>query len=382
MNKIVKIVPAVLAFALFSQVAHAQQPVHWEVTLESAKRTAAQSNRLVLAYFCAPWCQACRMVEAEVFNQPALASEIEANYVCVKINSDYFPQTKTKYGVTSLPTTVILAPTPQGEVIDTIRNRIEPRQYVGRLNQVAVEVQRRRQVLAQMPAQPPVANPFPVGPVPGVPAAPIGSPVGVAPTGPSLAPAAAVPVLSGGPAMTPPSAGPAISATMPLASPVPPAPLSVAPPMGVAPLQPATAGVTPPSAPPKPGNPPLGFDGFCPVYLSEHLPRKEAWRPGDVRWGVVHRGKTYLFAGPDEQRRFWQDPDRYTPMLSGDDVVLAVEQGRTVAGHCQHSVAFGGRVFLFADEGSLQRFSGNPKFYVERLTQAAQVGARPEQRLR
>ncbi|NLE38684.1 MAG: thioredoxin fold domain-containing protein, partial [Pirellulaceae bacterium] len=65
-----------------------------------------------------------------------------------------------------------------------------------------------------------------------------------------------------------------------------------------------------------PGDPtgsPFGLDGFCPVELVE----KEQWSVGDVRWGVNHRGCTYLFSGPQQQQRFLQDPDRYSPAASG-----------------------------------------------------------------
>ena len=76
------------------------------------------------------------------------------------------------------------------------------------------------------------------------------------------------------------------------------------------PLSPPQNNVVPPAVA---GNPPLGLDGFCPVSLSE----KQQWVSGDSRWGVIHRGRTYLFAGPEEQRRFFADPDRYAPVAVG-----------------------------------------------------------------
>ncbi len=63
----------------------------------------------------------------------------------------------------------------------------------------------------------------------------------------------------------------------------------------------------PPGAEPGPNSAPLALDGFCPVTLAE----KHQWARGNRRFGVIHRGRTYLFAGPDEQRRFMADPDRY-----------------------------------------------------------------------
>jgi thiol-disulfide isomerase/thioredoxin/YHS domain-containing protein len=123
-----------------------------------------------------------------------------------------------------------------------------------------------------------------------------------------------------------------------------------------------------------PGNPPLGLDGYCPVQLNE----KERWVRGNSRWGVRHEGRTYLFAGPEEQSRFYADPDRYAPVLSGDDVVLMVEQGQRVAGRREHGGWFQNRIYLFADEATFQRFFADPYRYANAVTQMkSSVAARP-----
>src|SRR5205807_7773950 len=84
------------------------------------------------------------------------------------------------------------------------------------------------------------------------------------------------------------------------------------------------------------GSPPLGFDGYCPVSMRNSW----KWVAGDPRWGVVHRGRTYWFAGPDEQKQFWTDPDRYTPALSGMDAVLSVDHQQQVPGKREHSLDY------------------------------------------
>lgn len=129
-----------------------------------------------------------------------------------------------------------------------------------------------------------------------------------------------------------------------------------------------------PNSPPVPAASdaaPVGLEGFCPVTLFD----TRKWRRADVRWGVVHRDRTYLFAGPDEQRRFLENPDRYAPMLSGYDPVRYVEQGQLVDGRRQHGVWFRNQMFLFADEGSLERFWKNPDVVVPRVEQAMRATA-------
>jgi YHS domain-containing protein len=111
------------------------------------------------------------------------------------------------------------------------------------------------------------------------------------------------------------------------------------------------------------------LEGFCPVTLKQG----QRWAPGDRRWGVVHRGRTYLFTGPDQQREFLKNPDRYSPVLSGLDPVIAIEKGHSVTGRRKHGVFYGGRVYLFADETSLEQFSRSPERYAAGVRQAMQT---------
>lgn len=122
-------------------------------------------------------------------------------------------------------------------------------------------------------------------------------------------------------------------------------------------------GGTPPAAG---ANPPLALDGFCPVSLSE----KGKWVPGDRRWGIIHQGRTYLFAGSDEKDRFWNSPDRYAPALAGHDVVLMVEQGQLVPGQRRHGAWYGDRVYLFSSEASYDKFRQGPDRYINALLQS------------
>lgn len=113
-------------------------------------------------------------------------------------------------------------------------------------------------------------------------------------------------------------------------------------------------------------NPPLGLDGFCPVTLYD----KKKWKRADARWGVVHRDRTYLFAGPEEQKKFLANPDKFSPMLSGFDPVHYLDEGKFVAGRREHGVWYQDQMYLFADEGSLQQFWTAPSRYIPRVEQA------------
>jgi YHS domain-containing protein len=118
------------------------------------------------------------------------------------------------------------------------------------------------------------------------------------------------------------------------------------------------------------GNPPAALDGYCPVSLIE----KQKWVAGDRRWGMYHRGRLYYFAGPEEQRRFDANPDRYAPAVAGNDIVLAGE-GQIIPGRREFGVYCGGQVYLFSSAATRAKFEANPAPYVNQALQALRSGA-------
>lgn len=515
---------AVLVLAL-SLPAGADQTIRWQMTLEGAKKAAAQTNQLVLIHFWAPYCTACRKMEAEVFGDPAVAELVNTYYVPVKLNTEYFPATANQFGITSLPTDVILSP--QGQVIQRL-GLCKTAEYAGRLQQVVSTFRATSNpppVYAQLPAATPGGN-FPaqsqtpiampgapgtmagaagvmpgnVAALPGHAAALPGAPAynqNTAAPGAYAANQPQIPAVQTHPAQTMPPpqsmvsqppqqanaagnygpgmanpygqsatqmpnpsglagtfnaaqqpqavpsranmpgtagafASPLAASTMPntvapghvAAQPFPPStqqvamnsrpgqalmptggigvaanntpPSSSGPPAGygsslangpamanntaaanpsvgraVAPAGLAAAAAAAGAAGPDaanvpPGNPPLGLDGFCPVSLAE----RQSWVPGDRRWGVVHRGRTYLFARPEDQQRFFANPDNFAPVMSGIDIVMALEQGVTVPGQRQHGVYYENKIYLFSTEETLRRFEKSPDYYSKAVLQA------------
>jgi protein disulfide-isomerase len=172
--------------------------------------------------------------------------------------------------------------------------------------------------------------------------------------GPAFAPSAAV--------LGPPTSGvalspPALPAARPGIASSPPSLPAAPPALAAAPPAPPT---TPPTSPAAQRQP-VALDGYCPVTLVE----REKWVKGDPKWGALHRGRTYLFAGPDEQRRFLENQafEKYAPALSGYDAVKYAEQGTMIDGKRSHGVFYRGQVFLFADEAALQQFWTAPDRY-------------------
>jgi thiol-disulfide isomerase/thioredoxin/YHS domain-containing protein len=106
----------------------------------------------------------------------------------------------------------------------------------------------------------------------------------------------------------------------------------------------------------------LAIDGFCPVILDE-----KRWELGSAQFAVRHRGKIYHCSSEAARSAFLADPDRYSPMLSGYDVVRFLENGQVVNGKRQFGCWFGGRVYLFESEITRQIFDKNVERYLQQL---------------
>lgn len=459
----------------------AQDAVRWQKDLEVARRLAAQTNRLVLVHYWAPWCGPCAKMDRDVFSLPTIDQRLAANFVPVKLNVDQFPASAREMGVESLPADVVL--TPQGKVLHKMQSPTTADEYLARLSQVAAQHRAASSGAAVADAGP-TADPrygstlsAPIAPAYGAaaagapheaapsdpldrysdyysrrqlprgegaaapydprtaaptetpwaaePAAPMnihgagGShpPTGTGGTFPAYPEQAPYPPRTAAPPSTPPAAGyspaPApegraaapnaagdryaaappphaphapvapphapyaadMPPTSPLSGAAPPSPHTPHAAMPPAPSQPPAAGSPPPAGPASmaaggsspPGHPPLGLDGYCPVQLVKH----QRWVLGDARWGAIHEGRTYLFAGWEEQQQFLSDPQRYGPVAAGHDPVLAVEQHQFVPGRREHGVYFQDRIYLFASEDSLARFSQMPDRYAERFSPTA-----------
>ncbi len=432
---------AAFGVLLLSGEVQAQQAIRWQPTLESAKRVAGQTNRLVLIHFWAPWCEACRRMDRDVFGQPEVGSALETDYVPVKLNADHFPATAQQYGVSALPTQVIIRP--QGQLVEKFQGALGSSQYLAQLKRIAENSRNGpTQQDTQLSSTPPPAEAgrgrLPAG-TPGnqQPGASRYSddryanyfnkrPSETAPAGPrygqppqaqtgmdaSRAPSRNAPspnrderqrlALESGPAAysqrQPQGSVPPQSPQLPQAVqpgqttpagqlqpspadsrgallPGPPAQQLAGPtgrsPAGVA-QPPAAGSQSAPVTRPPTGNPPLGLDGYCPVELTE----AQRWQLGDRRWGAIHRGRTYLFAGSTQQQRFLVNPDSYSPVIAGDDVVLTLDQRQSVAGRREHGVFFGGRIYLFANEASLEKFSRDPHHYADAVLQSMRTAPR------
>jgi YHS domain-containing protein len=106
--------------------------------------------------------------------------------------------------------------------------------------------------------------------------------------------------------------------------------------------------------------PPLAFEGYCPVSLLENW----KWRPGNPDYSVIHRGQRFQFVSQQHKLEFIQYPDRYVPVLGGIDPVLLIESSVSNPGSRCYGIQYLNRIVLFSASETLRRFTNNPAHYM------------------
>src|SRR5262245_45033886 len=189
----------VFASLLVALSAAAQESgIHWQQDIEAAKTQARQSGKLVLVHVVADGCGPCRALESNVFNQPGVAGAIEQRFVPVKLNANEYPAIAQGFGITRVPTDVVI--TPEGQVVGKQISPATPAAYIAETtkyaNQVATQSGQHYEVASADPPNPPVLNP-----------AYADLPIGV-PAPPALTAQAAGTPANTAPVQTPAAAGP------------------------------------------------------------------------------------------------------------------------------------------------------------------------------
>jgi protein disulfide-isomerase len=425
-------IAAAIVLVAFSGSALANDGIAWQQNLETAKRRAAETNRPILIHFWAPTCAPCVRLDNEVFPQPAVAQAINSNFVPVKLNTDDFPATASLYGVDRIPMDVVLSPA--GQLVYRAKSPLVADQFVAHVTQAArggamTPVQLAASNAEQVAGTVPVNAAGQILPQNAGPASPLANSAAPQPNASnfagqgvswpqsalqhtaiqqptnqpqaqpierqhiSFAPnshAIKMPVTAQTasplvqqvtpwvnqsaqqtPTGSPPVVGSAYAPPATATGPVAQQQFTAAIPnlagnTMAGTVQPQTAEQRQPMMIPAKEAPPVGLDGFCPVTLAE----QKKWVRGDVRYGVEHRGRTYLFCTPENQKKFFDSPDHYSPVMCGMDPVLQLEARQTTSGRRDLGVFYQNRVYLFATMESKAAFEKQPQKYAAEVLAA------------
>jgi YHS domain-containing protein/thioredoxin-related protein len=382
--------------------AMAVEAVSWRTNVDAAKVEASQSGKFVLLHFYTSTCGPCKMLDENVFSQAQIGDEIERNYVPVKVNAELAPALAGSYNIERVPTEIVLDN--QGNVIASLSCPQNPTEYVAQLSNLADHYRQHtnnRTSSDQAPVQAAYAG-LQVGQYNQQPAA--AQPSANLNTGPAITgnPYMAAQQANYSPVNSNAYGNPTVAAnyggnpTMPsnaMPNSYRQGPQETQPQQALAQQQTvqqkvaqhqatlhpaATAQSAAPGAQVNtvshmsvtrqlpPGSPPLAFEGYCPVALKS----AHKWVAGDLKFGAIHRGRTFLFMGEEQRQQFLANPDAYCPVFSGMDPVLLLDSNQVVEGSRRFGFEYRGAFYLFANQQSMDRFKSQPDQYAAGVRQA------------
>ncbi len=110
---------------------------------------------------------------------------------------------------------------------------------------------------------------------------------------------------------------------------------------------------------------PSPFGQHCPVTSFEAKRLVQS----DSRYQLVHRGHKLSFASERAREVFRENPDTYWPVIDGRCVVSLLDDRRLTVGSWENGVSFAGRVWFFSGQEQMQRFTDQPRNYLDRLVE-------------
>ena len=79
----------------------------WLSDYDAALKDAQSGNKLVVIDFFATWCGPCRMMERNIFPDEKVQQRL-ARFVPLKVDVDKQPKLAAQYGITAMPTTLVV----------------------------------------------------------------------------------------------------------------------------------------------------------------------------------------------------------------------------------------------------------------------------------
>lgn len=277
----------------------------WRTDFRAAEAQAKADEVPLVIHFHASWCGPCRRMESEVLGTAQVSELLGNGIIGVKVDSDRNGDLVSRFGVTSLPTDVIISA--DGTVLSKDAGSPGLSGYVSRLRKHA------------------------------------------RPAVPSEKPASAVTAVQEQTAPETPakpdeklqSATPAATASV--------APVT-APDTIAAELRDATKLIQ------RRSEARIGMGGFSPVAYAE----KQSWAEGSAEFSCTYQGVDYLLSSAAERDQFKAAPEKYAPALHGCDSVLLTRSGEVQVGLIGLRAVHESRIYFFASTENRNEFLRDP----------------------
>ena len=316
-----------------------QEVIVWERDINTALAKARETDRLVFIYFYGPDCPPHESMEAEVFTNRQVITDMNRFFVPVKVDSSLNRDLAKQFNIESIPTDVILRG--NRHFVHRRQGGISAERFHVYLNYIHDESKPKNIAVRSAPPEQSIA---PV--VPPVTPTPSSDPWNVAVSPPAVDPRTFQTPLLSFPMQ--PERGNPVRPDLPEVAVKDTIPQEVTPPL--------TDGPTSPTV-----EIPLALDGFCPVTLAV----QERWQPGNPLYYAMYCGQIFRCINEEALETFAQNPAKYAPVAMGEDVVQMVNRQKKVIGQRKFGAWFQDRVYLFSSQESLEVFASRPGFYAE-----------------
>ncbi|HQZ66008.1 MAG TPA: thioredoxin domain-containing protein [Planctomycetaceae bacterium] len=316
-------------------------PKGWMHDYSQAEARAKALNTPLVVHFFADWCGPCRTMETEVLGSAEVRAAIGNGIVGVKVNSDTNRDLVARFGVTSLPTDVIVSPT--GKVLSKSVGSPGRAGYLARLSQFRTPEASQPRPAADV--QIAAANSqMPVTPVASanIVNLEIADALVSGAASPDSVAIDSVAVVSNSAESDEPSlSGNSVSNTDPAEKP--------------AMTQKSSRAMTRTLR--READLRIGLSGYSPVALVEG----EKWKTGESQFKHEFQGVCYLLSSAEELARFKASPEKFAPVLHGCDPVSLLNENIVQTGHIELGVTYHSRVYFFATQKSRDEFLSNPE---------------------
>ena len=400
--------------------------VQWESDFKTAVQIAKESNRLVLLHFYGDRCPPCKIMDRDVFSSNQVADSLSTDFVPLKINWDENQRAAQNLNIIAVPADLIITPD-GGEIIYRRRGGASALQYTSELLSVVKQYRQHIQSKQPVPANPVVNRPEvssvpspatlsgkPLEPpqvenIPEIQAQPtdivpesMPEPqvaetssedalfsLDSAPSGPEQVEVNeteyGLPEFESDPLLEQTILQPAEPATL----------ASANEPIGnsddetnefaaaadfslvdksseldvnVPKSEPddSILGLAIPSAPQSPPNTnemvestSFILEGYCPVVLQD----EERWARGQKEFAFHFKNQFFMFSSKEAMQKFAKNPERYTPVAMGEDVVEMAQEGKRIKGKRTFGAWYHGRIYLFSTQTNYDAFADRPGYF-------------------
>ena len=305
----------------------------WRVDFEKAEAEAKVQNVPLVIHFHAHWCGPCQTMESEVLQTAEVHAALRSGIVGVKIDADNRRDLVSRFGISALPTDVIVSSS--GQILSKNVGSPGRNAYVARLSQfrAAPKTPERNSETAIVRA---------VDRSEKTPVTQVSQQTTEAASDSSLAVESEIVAVDGSPAdgdvaSTDKSAAAEVAASN---------------------ANDRARAMT--KALRRESNTRIGLHGYSPVSLTE----TETWKTGEAQYQHEFQGVCYQLSSAEELDRFKASPEKFAPALHGCDPVALINDQVVQAGHIELGVTWRSKVYFFYSKETRDKFLSNPERFV------------------